>query len=128
MAKSSISTARKALAFATEIQIVAMTKSPHPRAEQIVQQAVARIRKEFGHSRDLKKSQIVAFIRSDDAGGSVSISDLEERFQWRGREIYDLVAELCDGISPQLERVKQQIVANGPRGGRPATRYRLRDG
>ncbi len=102
-----------------------MDKAPDPWVESVLQKAVHRIRHRYGTSRDLKKTQIVAYMRTDAAGESVSVPELADYFGWKVDLLRELIGELLSEARPRIEQETRQTVNPGPRGGRPATRYRL---
>lgn len=124
MANLASNESEQGLHFATALRIFAKDQAPDAYAEALVQKVATRLQLHYGTSRRLKKAKITTYLRSDDAGESVSVRELVEVFHWHT----DLIKKVLDEMvsDGDLETIVQQTVNPGPRGGRPATRYRLR--
>lgn len=109
------------LDFANSLRLFAQYYAPNSHVEFQVQKLATKIQNDYGESSRLKISKILVFMKNFE---SVSIRELQEHFAWRRQDIELLIGEMLK--AEQIEVFKQPtVVGLGPKGGRPATRYRL---
>ncbi len=112
---------KRTLNFANSLRLFAQDYAPNSHVESLVQKLATKIQNDYGESSRLKISKILVFMKNFE---SVSIRDVREHFVWRRQDIGPLIGEMLK--AGQIEVYKQPtVVGLGPKGGRPATRYRL---
>ena len=116
----SIAETRKALSFATELRMLTNKYNPPVRVQAWVHKVANKIQIIYGTSKDYKKEMVIAWLKSEDAGGAVACQDVAEHFSWPRQTVNALLKDLVE--SGSIVEVKVE----SPSGrGRPAVRYWL---
>lgn len=103
---------RKALNLANQVQDLAMD-APDEFAERVLHSAAHRLRRRYGYSRNLKKSEILRRVRKEPLG--VTIVDLKNELGFHKDDVYELVRELEKELKVQCRK----SAPGGSKGGRP---------
>lgn len=115
---------RRMLTVATELRIFAKENADFdPWTENMIHRTAALIQNRASMSPTLKKTKIVAFIKSH-PDGFVSRQDVIDHFEWPKPAVCELVNEMLDERPPRIEEFR--LDSSGPtERGRPAMRLRL---
>lgn len=113
---------RKGLDYVRDLTLFNRENAPDKVAEAMVLRTVYKLQHLYGSSDRVKRSQIVAFMREN--CGNTTKPEIEAHFKWKQPVVHRLFESMVsDGV---IESYKSQSAGSGPRGGRPATRYRLK--
>lgn len=113
---------RESLDWIKDLAVFAES-APHFFAEHRLHQLVGELNKFYGYTRALKKIHIHRYIAK---AGLVSKAEIVANWKWHKDIVSELVNELVD--DGKIEECIPESAGSGSYGGRPATRYRIKNG
>jgi len=120
MNQLSVKVIRQGLDFATRLRLIARNESPDGWIEHKMHKLATEIQMHYGTSERHKRLRVIAYLKSDEMGGSASRAEIYERFGWPMPSIRALLEALeRDGVIEAFPANYQG--RRGPRG----KRYRL---